>query len=487
MPSTSSVPVRTKVAFGLGAAGESTQYVAFNTFSLIYFNQVLGLSGTLAGLVTTLALVFDAVSDPMVGSLSDRWRSARLGRRHPFLYAAPLPAALCFFALFFPPNGLEDGLLFAWLAVFAILLRFSMTFFQVPHLALGSELSDDYIERSSVMSYNSLFGFLIGGTFWVVSYAYIFPATVEHARGVLNPEGWPVFGIVGAISILLFSWASAHLTRDVIPRLPKAPEDLPGFRLAGVLDEMRGALGNPNYRALVFGLVFLSGTIGIHQTLNLHMQTYFWELTSEQLTLFVIGGPLGFWAAFAFTARFNLYFDKRPTIMASALGLVFFGALPVSLRLVGWLPDNDHPALLWLLIANAIFPIFFGAVLNISVMSSLADIVDEHELTSGRRQEGVFYAARTLFAKATSSVGHLLAGIGLDVIQFPANAVPGMVPADVLFQLGLFYGPIAAIPGLISAYCYGLYRIDRRRHEEIRSLLRAQRQRVGNPMRADSG
>ena len=71
------IPVRTKLAFGLGAAGEATQYVAFNTFSLIYFNQVLGLSGTLSGLVTTIALVFDAVSDPLVGSISDRWRSQR--------------------------------------------------------------------------------------------------------------------------------------------------------------------------------------------------------------------------------------------------------------------------------------------------------------------------------------------------------------------------------------------------------------------------
>jgi Na+/melibiose symporter-like transporter len=395
----SSLKVRTKIAYGLGSAGEATQYVAFNTFSLIYFNQVLGLSGTLSGLVTTLALIFDALSDPAVGSLSDRWHSERLGRRHPFLYAAPIPASLCFLALFFPPSFLEGGTLFAWLAVFAVLLRFSMTFFQVPHLALGGELSNDYLERSSIMSYHNLMAYLTGGTFWLVSYAYIFPATAEYARGVLNPAGWPVFGIVGASTILLNLLTSAHFTRKEIPRLRKAPSDLPAFRLTEIVDEMRGALRNPSYRALLLGLLFLSGTLGIHQTLNLHMQTYFWELTSEQLTLFVISGPIGFIGAFLITGQLNRRLDKRPTIVISVLGTVLFGVLPVGLRLLGWFPDNGDPSLIWLLLANWTFPIFFGAILNITVLSSLADVADEHELATGRRQEGIFYSARTFLAK----------------------------------------------------------------------------------------
>ena len=202
------------------------------------------------------------------------------------------------------------------------------------------------------------------------------------------------------------------------------------------------------------------------------MQTYFWGLTSEQLTLFVIGGPIGFVGAFLITPRLNLRIDKRPTIILSVLGTVIFAALPISLRLLGWFPDNGHPSLIWLLVGNAVFPICFGAILNISVMSSLADVADEHELATGRRQEGIFYSARTFFGKATSGIGHLLGGIGLDVIGFPENAVPGQVPADILFRLGVFYAPIAAIPGLISVYYYGLYRIDRGRHQEIVAELR---------------
>ena len=76
---------------------------AFNTFLLFYYNAVLGLSGTLSGAAIFLALCVDAVTDPLVGSISDNFHS-RWGRRHPFMYAAPLPMAACFFLLFNPPT-----------------------------------------------------------------------------------------------------------------------------------------------------------------------------------------------------------------------------------------------------------------------------------------------------------------------------------------------------------------------------------------------
>ena len=108
------------------------------------------------------AVVFDAISDPVMGSISDRWHS-RLGRRHPFLYLSALPLGFCFFAVYSPPEGLEQIGLFLWFTVFTIGLRISLTFYHVPHLALGAELSDDYKERSVIYGYNSIF-MMVGGS-----------------------------------------------------------------------------------------------------------------------------------------------------------------------------------------------------------------------------------------------------------------------------------------------------------------------------------
>jgi Na+/melibiose symporter-like transporter len=110
--------LRTKLAFGVGSIAEGAIYIAFNTWNFLFYNHVLGLSGTLCGLAVTISLLIDAVADPIVGSLSDRLRS-RLGRRHPFLYATALPLAVTFYCLYLPPATLSGFSLFLWFTVFA--------------------------------------------------------------------------------------------------------------------------------------------------------------------------------------------------------------------------------------------------------------------------------------------------------------------------------------------------------------------------------
>ena len=135
-----SVPI--KLAFGVGQLAEGVKNAAFGTFLLLFYNQALGLSGGLAGTAIFIALCFDAVTDPIAGSVSDNFQS-RWGRRHPFMVASALPLAIAFFCLFSPPAGLSSWGLFAWLTTFTILSRAAMTLYHVPppgsgRRALGS-------------------------------------------------------------------------------------------------------------------------------------------------------------------------------------------------------------------------------------------------------------------------------------------------------------------------------------------------------------
>ena len=133
------------------------------------------------------------------------------------------------------------------------------------------------------------------------------------------------------------------------------------------------------------------------------------------------------------------------------------------------------PTLLPILVAFSAASYCTAAILNISVMSMLADIADQHELDTGLRKEGIFYSARTFFSKATSALGHMVGGIAIDVIGFPAGAKPGTVDEGVLFQLGMIDGPIAAVPALIAIVFYSRYAIDRQRHAEIQQALKDRR------------
>jgi Na+/melibiose symporter-like transporter len=155
--------------------------------------------------------------------------------------------------------------------------------------------------------------------------------------------------------------------------------------------------------------------------------------------------------------------------------LLIFATAPVLLRILGLFPENDSDMLMPTLMVFYLFTLIFGVILLISAMSALADIADEHELNTHRRQEGIFYAARSFFAKASSGLGHLLAGIAIDVIDFPVGAEPGTVNPDIVFRLGLIDGPIAVIPGIIAVFFYLKYRLTRARHEEIQAELATRR------------
>ena len=109
------------------------------------------MSGTLVGTVVAIAILIDAVSDPAVGMLSDRLQT-RFGRRHPLMLASAVPLGLCYAALFAPPGGLSELQLALWMLAFASMTRISLTFFSVPHLALGAELEDSRLGRTRMMS-----------------------------------------------------------------------------------------------------------------------------------------------------------------------------------------------------------------------------------------------------------------------------------------------------------------------------------------------
>ena len=99
------VSLGVRIAYGIGSIADGVKNVAFNAFLVLYYTTVLGLPGTLSGLAIFIALCVDAITDPLVGSISDNFRS-RWGRRHPFMLFAALPMALCLFSLFSPPEGL---------------------------------------------------------------------------------------------------------------------------------------------------------------------------------------------------------------------------------------------------------------------------------------------------------------------------------------------------------------------------------------------
>ena len=164
-------------------------------------------------------------------------------------------------------------------------------------------------------------------------------------------------------------------------------------------------------------------------------------------------------------------------MMTSLIGTVILAQLMVYLRLLGFMFENGNPALLPLLLANRAGFSFSLGVGVVVILSMIGDVIDDNELETGKREEGLFYSTRAFFAKASSSFGHFFAGVLLDLyVRMPFNAVPGQLDDEVMLRLGIVAGPVMAVCAIVSLFIYNKYNLSRERHQEIRSLLKQKAQ-----------
>lgn len=430
------LPARTKFAYGLGQLGERLKNQGFEIFVFFYFTQVQGLSGTLAGTAILIALVFDAVSDPLVGSLSDNWKGKR-GRRHPFMLAAAIPMGVFFIVLFNPPDSLGQSGLFAWLTLGAIAVRTAMTVYHVPYMALGAELSDDYHERTSIVTWRTLISFTLSSAFIMISYAAFFPESAEFENGMLNPEGYPRYAVFAAL-LMMAAILCAVFGTPIPPNRDTESADAPvPLSLRRLSFELSAIWANQSFRSVFLGFTAYGALLGLVLTLSTHMNVFFWGFNTEQIPWLLVPVILGFVLGPLLTGPLHKRFDKLPTLLAVCLIASITSNLPIVLKLLDLLPASGSIGLLIVVASFLLLTMTLSAVSIVSVGSMMADVADEHTLKVGASQQGIIFSALSFSGKLSSGFGHFFAGVGLDLVAFPLNLEPSAVAAESVNKLGL--------------------------------------------------
>lgn len=467
------LPLDVRIYQGIGGCPDTWKNFAFNTFLLLYYSQILGLEPVRASLALMIALVLDAISDPLVGSLSDGFRS-RLGRRHPFMYGAVLPLGACLVALFSPPSGLDQLGMFLWLTFFTVAVRTAMTFFLVPWNALFAEFSDDYAERTAVVTYRYIVGWTGGLLFTLLTWRWVFPSTPDYTPGHFNPAAYSHFAWFLGISVAVAAFLTTHLTRAQIPYLLQ-PDVSERFALMRVLREVGLALRNRSFLA-VFLAILVGGAIGgTTGALGIYLQSYFWGLTPENLSWFAVAA-IGAVIAFIAIGPLQKRFDKKTLLLVCLTGNLVDGLTLVSLRLLDVLPSNGSSLLLVILVAGATISAWLGTTAGIIGASMIADTLDEQEYETGRRQEGVFSAALSFSGKVTSGVGVLLSGLLLQyAIGLPTGTKPADTAPETIQRIGLVVGLCIPLLNIVPIWIISHYRLTRENYATLRAQLEVRR------------
>ena len=471
----------TKLAYGVGQLAEGLKNSALSTFLLFYYNQVLGLPGTLAGLALAIALIFDAFTDPLIGSISDNWHG-RMGRRHPFMYVSALPFAICFFLLFAPPEGLSEWGMFVWLTVSVLFTRGAMTLFHVPHIALGAELSTDYIERSQVVSYRYVFSFVGYFLSYGLGFAWFFRDSVEFPRGQFNVDAYAPYAICLAVFMVVSILWSARGTHHRIPFLPRTVSPEQRMNLLGIVSRMFrdtiSALRNSSFAWLFAGTLVYYMMVGVDTALNLYLFEFFWDLDAQAKMYTLMIGPFGVIVGAMIAPSTHDRISKRTGMMIGTTGWALVQIVPIILRFKGWFPENGTSELVVVLIAAKFLQGVAAAQTFVAFNSMLADIADEQELLTQKRQEGIFFAAASFASKATSGIGTLFAGVALDFINWPRGAhiqTAADIPVQTIASLGMIYGPVVCSFSVFTLLFYFQCKMTREAHEQVVSELEARR------------
>ena len=457
------VSIGRKVAYGFGSVAFGVKSNGFDYFFLIFYSQVMGVSAYLVSLALMIALIMDALSDPLIGYLSDNTRS-RWGRRHPFMYAAAIPASVAYYFVWNPPAGLQGDALFPYIVTLAILVRTLITVYEIPSSSLVAEMSDDYDERTSMLSYRYFFGWTGGTLMGAFATIFILVPTATISNGMFNVEGHGQVGAIAATVIFLAIMISALGTHKMIPDL-KPPPPARQMSVGLIYREVFETLASRSFLALFLAALFGAVASGVSTTLSFYFSTFFWGFTTEQIGLISLSVVISALMAFFISPIISKRLGKKRGAITIGLMAFTVAPAPIFLRLLGLMPENGDPALFPLVLSIIVVDVALIIAYQTLSASMIADLVEEAEIKTQRRNEGVFFASVTFVRKVTQGIGAAVAGVLLTISQFPVGATPDQVPESVLNAFGWLYVPVIFGLWMIMIACLSLYSVDRKKHE----------------------
>lgn len=437
------IPLSDKLGYGAGNFSTGVSMQVVSVFLILYCTDILKIPGSLVGLAVSIGVVWDAVTDPLMGFFSDATRSKIFGRRHLYLLIGGIGLGLFNFILWNMSPNLSSIAKFIILLIVLLAIKTSSTIYVTPYTALGAELSNDYNERTSIQSIKTIF-FLVGLAFVSVAVmSLFFKSTPEFEMGQLNPAAYPKMGFYTSLIIILFALASFFSTKKYIPILNENIVGSPQkMKLSSMLKSFIVVLKNATFRAVAYPYMFSNLVTALLTGLGMHVFTYTFSLDNHQIA--IVLGVLMMLSALSqpFWTYTSKRLDKKP---AMRLALIICIVACIFFFITVLFKDYVQGSAIVFLPFSAIAGFGMGGLLSLP-LSMIADIIDLDELNTGIRSEGTYYGCLTLLYKLAQSLALLIVGVLLDVINFDTNK-----SNSTLLTIGLVLS-IGAIVCFVLAY-----------------------------------
>ena len=440
---------RVVLAYGAPGVGSGYMYLLIGLYIMKFSTDVLLIAPAVMGTIFGVSRVWDAISDPLVGYLSDRSQH-KFGRRRFWLLVSILPVSIAFIMVFSPPQSLEGNALIAWMAVGVIGFYSAMTLFIVPHMSLGAELTPNYHERSRLYGLRHV-AFTLGSILALISMDLLISAEAESAKAVRD-VAFELSVLASIVTALLIAYAVLKLREraDYQGRVNESP--------FGAFKDVW-----QNRHARIVLLVTFVENIGsaVIALLTLYIAQYVVgrpELTAYIILAYMIPSTLSVPMWIPLSRRFG----KIRLWMFSMIltGLSFGGMFSLP-----FIEPNTQVYLIFILAAFAGLSAGCGGTIAPSIQS---DIIDYDEYVTGERKEGSYFAAFNFMQKSAIGIMILVTGWVLQIAGFVPNAEQTMT---VQVAMVFLYGLLPLICYSIGVIIFARFTLDENAHKEIRTEL----------------
>lgn len=452
---TAGLRVTTKLGYAIGQMTDSIGFNLFYFFFMFFLTDYAGLSPAAAGTISLIAVIWDAITDPVVGHISDNLRS-RHGRRRPLMLVAAVPYAVSTFLLLHNVD-LGAGAKTVYFTAVAVLFWSSYKVFVIPFFALGAELTSDFNERTSLRAWASFFLY-----FAVLFTSATTPLLLKAAvkMGYTGTQGWDAIGaIFGTLTLAssLVCWAltkggepiahtggtkgkNSDMVSNLLDILKLRPVKILGFSVLGWAMVTALLSSGPIY--------LMNNTLGYSEE---RVSLFF----TVMAVMSIIWIPLINFG--------SVRFDKRivysGAMLISTIGFAFFG-------LTGF---GSFSALLIFISIYALGNTTFWTV----HYSMMYDICELDEFINGRRREGAISALMSLFQKMGSAICLWLMGILLSWSGYKGElAIQPQSAQNMIFYINTL---IPALFGLFAVICGIVYPLTAGRFASLMIALRAKK------------
>ena len=450
-----------KTALGAGYLPVFFGNAAVGSFAIPVYQMTLGLSPTLLAVALMIPRFWDAITDPIMGRISDNTHS-RFGRRRPYIVIGAILQALAFGAIWMVPGGWSHGAIAGYLIVTLLLFYSCFTVFAVPLASLQYEMTPDYEERTRVAAFTGFFG-----KAGELAYSWVFPlaslAVFASVMQGVQVVGWAVaIFVLGALGVIPGIFVRERYFKKAV--LQEKVRILPG---------LRAAFSNRSFSLLV-GLTVLQIVAGMLAS-NLDYYLIVYQMCDGDIavgsawkaTLSSAYAIVGIAAIYP-VSRLASWLGKRKTL-ALTFVLVLFGAVG---KWVLFTPGSPWKILLDPLLCGPVW-----VAINVLTPSMLADVCDEDELNHGFRREGVFGAIFSWIQKSGYSLAFFGAMWTVEISGFNA-ALGGAQSPESLLSMRTVLAVSTALWAVAALTLLRFYPLNRQRAYQIRDALEARRGKV---------